>query len=103
MSDKDQDIHLQVFSTEAGVVAKYVAAARAGCDLYKDAQCWKQVKAKLGLKGDRKPECRGYPQVYTEFQTDEDESMIGYPVQVTLASRPAIRSLAGPIRCWSTF
>lgn len=103
VSDRDQDIHMQVFSTKAGVVAKYVAAAHAGCDLYKDADCWAKVKDKFGLKSDRKPDCRGYPGVYEFFQTDEDESMVGYPVEVALSSRPTVKVIAGPVRCWSTF
>jgi len=103
VSDKDRDVHMQVFSTKAGVVARYVAAAHAGCDLYQGADCWNKVKAKFGLKGDRKPVCEGYPQVYKEFRSDQDESMIGYPVQVTLSSRPSVRSVAGPVRCWSTY
>jgi hypothetical protein len=49
------------------------------------------------------PATEAYPQVYKEFQTDEDESMIGYPVEVTLSSRPAVKTVASPIRCWSTF
>jgi hypothetical protein len=104
VSDNDDDIHMQVFSTKAGVAAKCVAATDAGCDLYaKGTDCWKKVKAKFGLKSDHKPVCEGYPQVYKEFRTDQDESMIGYPVDVTFSSRPTIKTVAGPIRCWSTF
>ena len=102
VTNKGRDIHMQVFSTKAGVVARYDAAANAGCDLYKAADCWKKVKAKFGLKSDRKPDCPGYPEVYKLFQTDEDESMIAYPVEVTLSSRPSVKTVAGPIQCWPT-
>ena len=102
VTNKGRDIHMQVFSTKAGVVARYDAAADAGCDLYKAADCWKKVKAKFGLKSDRKPDCLGYPEVYELFQTDVDESMIAYPVEVTLSSRPSVRIVAGLVRCWPT-
>jgi len=103
LSGKNAEIHMKVFSTNAGIVAKYLAAADAGCDLYaKGTDCWKKVKAKFGLKSDRKPVCEGYPAVYKFFETDQVESMIGYPVEVTFSPHPAIKTVAGPIHCWPT-
>lgn len=104
LSGKNETIHMQVFSTKAGVVAKYLASVDAGCDLYaKGTDCWEKTKAKFGLKGDHKPVCEGYPEVYKFFQIDEDDSMIGYPVEVTLSSHPTIKPVAGAMQCWSTY
>lgn len=103
LSAADETVHMQVFSTKAGVVAKYLAATYAGCDLYaKGTDCWAKVKAKFRLKSDRKPVCTGYPWVYKEFETDEDESMIAYPVEVTFSSHPTVKTVAGPIECWAS-
>jgi hypothetical protein len=103
LSPEDQTVQMQVFSTKAGVVAKYLAATNAGCDLYaKGTDCWNKVKAKFGLKSDHKPVCTGYPFVYKLFKTDEDESMIGYPVEVTFSPHPTVKTVAGPIKCWAS-
>ena len=103
LSGEPAEMHMKVFSTKAGVVAKYLAAADAGCDLYaKGTECWKKVKAKFGLKSDHKPDCDGYPRAYKFFQTDRIESMIGYPVEVTLSPQPTVETVAGPIQCWPT-
>jgi hypothetical protein len=102
-SGKKEEIHMKGFSTKAGVVPKYLAATDVGCDLYlKGTDCRKKAKAKFGLKSDHKPVCEGYPAVYKFFETDRDESMIGYPVEVTFSPHPVIETVAGPIQCWPT-
>lgn len=94
---------LQVMSTNAGVLVKYLRVTEAGCDLYAEGKaCWEKVKARLGLKSEQMPVCRGYPFVYTLFGTDPVESMIAYPVEVALSPHPAIRTVAGPSECWPT-
>jgi hypothetical protein len=102
--DSTTSSRLRVFSTKAGVFIKNVRAINAGCDLYaKGEACWEKTKSKSGLTSLHKPVCSGYPGVYKQFNVDEDDSMIAYPVQVTLSPHPVIKPVAGPSKCWSRY
>ena len=98
---------VQVFSTKAGYVLKYVSVAQADCDLHRDGTaCWKKIKAKLHLKGDVMPACTGYEHIAEmekAFQTDHFESMVAYPLEVTLSPHPSVKPVAGPVECWPAF
>jgi hypothetical protein len=98
---------VRVFSTKAGYVLKYVSVAQADCDLHRDGRaCWEKIKAKLHLKGDVMPACTGYEHIAEmekAFQTDHFESMVAYPVEVTLSPHPSVKTVAGPVECWPAF
>jgi hypothetical protein len=98
---------MRVFSTKAGTAIRYLRVAEAGCDLHKEGEvCWKRVHAKLHLKWDTIPDCEGYePEALAHYVLDLNEpveSMISYPVEVTLSDPPVVTNLAGPVRCWAT-
>jgi hypothetical protein len=102
--DSDSSSHLRVFSTKAGVTIKYLRAYYADCNLHSSEGkvCWEKVKAKLGLKSDHMPVCTGYDSIAKLVGTDQVESWIAYAVEVTLSPHPAIKPVAGPIKCWPT-
>jgi hypothetical protein len=98
---------VRAFSTGAGYVLKYMSVTQAECDLHRDGNaCWERIRAKLDLKGDATPVCTGYEHIAEmakAFGTDYFESMVAYPVEVTLSPRPIVESVAGPIACWPAF
>lgn len=98
---------VRVFSTKAGYLLKYVSVAQADCDLHHDGSaCWEKVKAKLDLKSSDMPVCTGYEHIVEmakAFQTDYFESMVAYPVEVTLSPHPSVKTVAGPVTCWPAF
>jgi hypothetical protein len=99
-SDNDVPSNLQVISTKAGYLLRYRRVDWAGCDLHAEGMaCWKKIKAKFGLKS--MPVCRSYSaELFKAFQTDTFESVIAYPVEVTLSPHPVTRTVAGPSKCW---
>ena len=87
---------VRVTATKTGYLLHYMRVAYAGCDLhYVGEPCWESVKARLALKGDDVPVCSGY-----EDQPGPVDSVIAYPVEVTLSPRPAVESVAGVVECW---
>lgn len=94
----------RAFSTKAGVTVKYLRAYYTDCNLHSSEKeaCWQKVKAKLGLKSDRMPVCTGYDTIAKLVGTDQVESWIAYPVEVTLSPHPAVKPVAGPSKCWPT-
>ena len=103
ISDEEDSPRLRVFSTKAGFVLKYLRTYYAGCNLHAEGRsCWERIEAKLGLKSDRMPVCTGYDTIAKLVGTDEVESWIAYPVEVTLSPHPVIRAVAGPTKCWPT-
>ena len=78
------------------VLLNYVRVVPSGCDLNTEgASCWNSIKAKLGLTQLRPPACRGY-----EGITYRLESVVAYPVLVSLSSPPVVKVVSGPIQCW---
>jgi hypothetical protein len=98
---------VRVFSTKAGYLLKYVSVAQGDCDLHHDGRaCWEKLKAKLDLKSNDMPVCTGYEHIAEmakAFQTDYFESMVAYPVEVTLSPHPSVKTVAGPVTCWPAF
>jgi hypothetical protein len=94
---------VRVFSTKPGYLLKYLRVSDVGCDLHSGGRaCWERVKAKLALKGDDMPVCTGYEHISDLIGTDHVESKIAYPVEVTLSPHPALKNVAGPLKCWPT-
>jgi hypothetical protein len=92
---------VRVFSTKAGYLLRYLRVANVDCNLHADGRpCWKKVKAKLALKTDKMPVCTGYNGIAKLVGTDNVESRVAYPVEVTLSAHPTIRTVAGPVKCW---
>ena len=80
----------------SGYTVRYMRVAYAGCDLHSaGSECWEKVKARLALKSDDVPVCDGY-----ESRTGPVDSVIAYPVEVTLSPGPAMESVAGSVECW---
>ena len=92
---------LQILSMPDAYVLRYLRVADADCNLHSEgAACWKKIEAELGLQSDM-PACTGYDHIAELVGTDDVESVIAYPVEVTLSPRPTTRVLAGPARCWA--
>lgn len=76
------------------LLLKYLRVVEAGCDLRTDAvACWDRVRAKLNLKSTKIPVCTGY-------QEYSDDSIVTYPVPVSLAREPVVTNVDGPVKCW---
>lgn len=76
------------------LLLKYLRVVEAGCDLGTDAvACWDRVRPKLNLKSTKIPVCTGY-------QEYSDDSIVAYPVSVSLAREPVVTNVDGPVKCW---
>jgi hypothetical protein len=74
-----------------------------GCDLHLDGRaCREEVKAKLAVKSDAMPVCTDYEHIAEIFATDRVKSKVAYPVEVMLSPQPAVKTVAGPVKCWPT-
>lgn len=95
--------YLKAAPTSAGYLLKYLRVVVTDCNLNSEgAACWNEIKAKYELQSDDMPLCTGYDHIAELVGTDQVESVIAYPVEVTLFSEPSIQSVAGPIRCWAS-
>ncbi len=69
------------------------------CDLRRkqEAACWQDIRAKLDLKTVQMPVCdyKGISPAQKHYA-----SAIAYPVEVSLAPQPTIKTLSGPVGCW---
>jgi hypothetical protein len=75
---------------------QYLRVVVTDCDLYHDkSSCWQQIRKKINLKEFPAPTCRGYEEVTTRL-----DSVIAYPVEVTLLPEPAFSMVDGPVLCW---
>jgi hypothetical protein len=88
---------LRVSSAQGSqAVLRYLRVVEANCDLHAEkASCWEQVRRKLELKTAQMPSCSGYERIPTRW-----ESSVAYPVEVLLFPHPAIKTIAGPVKCW---
>jgi hypothetical protein len=90
-----------VVSTSKGYLLRYRRAVLTDCNLNAEGTaCWNEITAEYALRRDDMPVCTGYDHIADLVGTDQVESMIAYAVEVTLSPIPAIRSVAGPVRCW---
>jgi hypothetical protein len=95
--------HLEMVSTSAGYLLKYLRVAETSCDLNSEGTaCWNGIKAEYALRSDDMPLCTGYEHIAELLGTDQVESVIAYGVEVTLSPLPSIQSAVGPIRCWAS-
>ena len=88
---------LRVMETEDGRLSlKYLRVVEANCDLHREqASCWEQVRRKLELKSADMPVCSGYKNILTRW-----ESVVAYPVEVSLFPQPVVKTTVGPVKCW---
>lgn len=92
---------VQVYSTKAGYLLRYLRVVNVECNLHADERpCWEKVKAKLALKTDKMPVCTDYDHIAEVVGTDKVPSTVAYPVEVMLSAHPTIRTVAGPVKCW---
>jgi hypothetical protein len=92
---------LRITSTEDGYVLKYLRVSYADCNLHAEGRaCWEKIKAQTGLKSDDIPACTGYDHIAELVGTDDVESEIAYPVEVTLSPEPTVRIVGSAVRCW---
>ena len=92
---------VDVVSTSAGFLLKYLRVATTDCNLNSEGTaCWNEIKAEYALRSDDVPLCTGYEHIAELVGTDQVESVIAYPVEVTLSPLPSIRSVAGAVSCW---
>lgn len=102
VSSPDYMSRVRVISTEDGYLLKYMRVADADCDLHLEGSaCWEKIKSQLALKSDDMPVCTGYDYIAELIGTDHVESVIAYPVEVSLFPRPTIKTVAGAARCWA--
>lgn len=95
--------NFRVVSAQDGYVLKYLRVVDADCNLHlKGRACWSRIKAQFGLTTDDIPVCTGYEHIAEVVGTDDVESRIAYPVEVTLAPRPIVKVLAGETKCWAS-
>lgn len=89
--------NLRVSRDEHGtVLLNYVRVVPSGSDLNTEgASCWNNIKAKFGLTQRHPPACKGYENVSPRV-----ESVVAYPVLVSLSSAPAVKVGNGPVQCW---
>ena len=108
--------HVEVLSTSAGYLLRYLRVVDAGCDLNSEGDaCWDAIRAAYALRSDTMPRCTGYERIADLIGADpvepdpvgpdpvgtvRVESVIAYPVEVTLSPVPSVRSVPGTIRCW---
>ena len=92
---------MEVVSTSAGYLLKYLRVATTDCNLNSEGTaCWNEIKAEYALQSDDMPLCVGYDRIAELVGTDQVESMIAYAVEVTLSPLPSIQSVPGAVRCW---
>lgn len=95
--------YLEVVSTSAGYLLKYLRVADTDCDLNSEgAACWSAIKAEYSLRSDDLPLCTGYEHIADLVGTDQVESIIAYAVEVSLFPSPSIQSIPGTTRCWAS-
>lgn len=79
---------------DGSILLRYLRVAVFGCTLPREqAACWSQIQSKLGLQNAAAPVCLAYEKQMTG-------SVISYPVEVALSSKPQLRPVPGQIRCW---
>ena len=117
------------FSDASGpdVSIAYTRVVDGGCNLPKDQDaCWSSIQKKLSLDAAAAPDCKaGYEKSAQEMakarcaanpkadpecmdkelplarqQASDASSVISYPVSVVLSPNPAVKPLAGDVRCW---
>jgi hypothetical protein len=89
--------NLRVITDGHGMVLlRYVRVIPTDCDLQTErTTCWKTVKAKFGLTPSSAPTCSGYEHILIRM-----ESVLAYPVHVSLSAPPIVKAVNGPIKCW---
>ena len=117
------------FSDDSGpnVSIAYTRVVDGGCNLPKEqAACWSAIQKKLSLEAGAAPDCKagyeksaqamaearcsGNPKADPECmakelslarqQANDASSVIAYPVSVVLSASPAVKQVAGKVRCW---
>jgi len=86
------------FSTapDGQLTIKYTRVVQQDCSLPNGkADCWDQIRKKLGFENASMPDCTDYGEDLT------DPSVIGYPVGVLLSPHPLVTIGTGPIECWA--
>lgn len=79
------------------IVLHYLRVASAGCSIPKSGEsCWAKLQQKTGLGNLPMPKCTDYE----GRQAGTAASVIAYPVEATLYSKPSVRPLGGPVRCY---
>jgi hypothetical protein len=93
---------VRVIATADGYLLRYMRVADADCDLHLEGSpCWEEIKAQLSLKSEDMPVCTGYDYIAQLIGTDHVESVIAYPVEVSLFPRPTTKIVAGAAKCWA--
>ncbi len=69
--------YVEVVSTSAGYLLKYLRVAVTNCDLNSEgAACWNEIKAEYALRSADMPLCTGYEHIADLVGTDRVESMV---------------------------
>jgi hypothetical protein len=112
---------------KSGTSLRYTRVVDSGCILPKEqAACWNKIKTKLALESSSMPDCKsGYEKsaqdlakgrcqaqntdnaqcvakeiALAQQQTSDANSVIAYPVEVTLGAGVSIKPAQGDLRCW---
>lgn len=119
---------LDFLPPQAGqITLKYTRIIDSQCNAPKDeAACWTHIKKTIGVESPALPDCKkayeesaqklakgrceaqksNTPQCVDKEiqlardQTSQANSIIAYPVEVTLGQQPAIKGIPGDLKCW---
>ncbi len=86
-----------VHASGGQITLRYLRVFTGNCSVPKDrSACWSKFKDQLGLSLAPMPECSDYQGAHA----GEAESVIAYPVEVSLFPTPSITALANPVKCY---
>lgn len=92
---------LRVISDQGGAITlRYLHVEAYECDLHLPTErsaCWEKIKVQAGLGNRQIPVCSGYERIESHYP-----SAVAYPVEVVLLPRPTRKTIAGPVRCWTS-
>ena len=92
---------IRVIAAEGNYLLTYTSVAYADCNLHSEGStCWERIKGEFDLNDHEMPVCTGYDHIAEVIGTDDVESRIAYPVEVSLFPRPTVTVVAGPLKCW---
>lgn len=81
-------------AADGGILLTYARVALFNCTLPAEKDvCWRRIRSQLGLADAAAPLCTAY-----DHQTTG--TVVAYPVEVPLTSRPSVRPVPGQIHCW---
>jgi hypothetical protein len=86
-----------VHTSDTQITLRYTRVVMGDCSVPAiGSTCWSKLAIKAGLKNAPMPKCSDYP----GREAGKAESVIAYPVEVSLFPKTSMRALANPMKCW---